>query len=215
MKYKYANGSSYEPTISISSVTNTLKRFKRGLFSWRYNSFVEQWCRTMQHIYDKEKDKTFVLPNKIWFHKGINLTDSNMKLHFDICMAHAMVKDVEAQTVSILNFSTESEINGAIEYSDESAELWKHTYENETEPVILVPFWFGKAKYLVIDGNHRVSAYRRCGKESIKVKVIDYSTAGKMLATDFERTVYYTSYEFTLKPSRRLYQASLLHDFEI
>ena len=59
------------------------------------------------------------------------------------------------------------------------------------KPIIIIPFTTDSyKKYLVADGNHRVTAKISQREKSVKAYILDEKAASVSLSTDFQRTLY-------------------------
>lgn len=63
-------------------------------------------------------------------------------------------------------------------------------YSQSEQPVILVQYYLSHIQYLVIDGNHRISAKKHNHMDFVNVVLIDPFRAANLMATQFERAFY-------------------------
>ena len=101
-----------------------------------------------------KKNTIYFQPGKNFYY-GFKLGSNILYLNFNIAVILGIVTNFNynINTFSLTDFGTEE--NSKIIYS---REIYENNHILSIEPILLCPFKLNGSEYLVIDGNHRVTA---------------------------------------------------------
>lgn len=129
----------------------------------------------------KGESETFQLP--------INFENNQILLHFRVAYIQKLLSKQEIifESVDLTEFTS---VNTTIGWTPVEGDV--SAYSKSDEPVIIVPLSVGKVKYVLIDGNHRLTEKVRNNKNSVNVISIAEKSVIElnMLASSFDKLYY-------------------------
>lgn len=186
-------------SINYASLKTELQQF--NIFHDKtYQSFyLERWMAKLEEADKKESDDFFRPQYQLKYQQELLeapenfqteiIYDSNIiLLHFKVSRLLQYLKtegvtSADAEDIDVSAFSENRFIN------------WTETEIgiSKTDPIIMVPFPCGKSyRYLVIDGNHRISDAVKKGEKTIKSYSLGAETIvdNHMCCSEFDRLFY-------------------------
>lgn len=176
--------------LSPIDLKNLLIFFENALYNYQgFNNvytFWKDWRMALEKNYNNKTYYYHKIDNKQIFTWDVTYGNVNVQYIYQISvlkkLAHKyfQVKNIEMKEFTI-PFSqiqyTETEFIGDLGKSD--------------EPIIIIPFATDShKKYLVVDGNHRVTAKISQREKFIKAYILNQEAASYSLFTNFQRTLY-------------------------
>lgn len=158
------------------------------------DDYFDRWKKVLFETYNREKKTTFKFTNHRNFYTKINLPNSNIRIHFDVNKAISLAKNLLIQRIPLYAFSESDDGVATIKYTSVFLDR-KYDYQHCEEPVIVIPYNHGGFGYLVIDGNHRVTSYKKNCKEKIKVNLLNIERIIPLIASNFEKALYFLIFE--------------------
>lgn len=148
------------------------------------SEYIDYCLKLALDLYVKEKKSFrngFVFD--LLYEKILNFNTFNLVLRFDISKAIETSKDNEMISMKINPpLLQKIEFNHITNVSE--------NYLHIKSPIILVPYNLDGCDYLVIDGNHRLSAAIRYGMYSTNAVYLTTEQASKLFASEFEKLIY-------------------------
>ena len=167
MLYHYLDGSTYENK-SIKDICNSTDKIAEIILDENVKKELLNLKKQFEVAFEKEKSKSWnefqALSGKELFKQDYFLNRKGFRIHFMIpnalklieCGNYKRLNDVDC---SLFTTKTDACSSKMIKYSDiKISKTETDFFSALVEPIILIPYYYGAIQYLVIDGNHRVTA---------------------------------------------------------
>lgn len=147
----------------------------------KHKDYVYQWKKIILSLSKKTVKK---LP-KEYFEYAYNINGQNFIFHFDIEYINLVINrtNLKHHNINIKNFGENDQM---ILYTKES---YKKYHLESKEPIIICPLVHVKSDYIVVDGNHRVTAKIDSNMLFIETYVF-YPITSDCFNSDLEYAVY-------------------------
>lgn len=189
MKYKYPNGEIFECRLDINSFTQQINLNKQAYRHIRgIENYIDTWRTVLLNAYAEERNLYCPLTCG-GFHTSLFLGQSEIRLHFNIDEASRLISRHHIRTLYVSDFSESADSGAPIRYSHCDLPT-NYPYETCGTPIIIVPYYFGGFRYLVIDGNHRVTARMRSAVKTVPGVILTPIDASSLISSAFERGIY-------------------------
>lgn len=186
MIYKY-NSNEMPDYVGNSDIGAVLFFIKWLSEKYPHTSEIDYFFSKWIKVFSKIVNPQIIELNADYLKEDFCLGNSNtaFRLHFNISKAQSISINKNTQPLSIVNFTTSPDSNtGIIKYSH-------YDVPSRTDaPIIFIPFFIGNLKYLVIDGNHRVSEAVKHRRSHINGIQLDDNSALSLMPTEFEQMLY-------------------------
>lgn len=151
--------------------------------------YIDNWKIALINTYKKEENKVFDLTNSEFFYTSIYLSKFEIRIHFNISEAVKVSRNEAVQSIPIRWFAKDYNRRAFIKFSECKVDKYS-SYEFCNMPIIVVPYCLGGYSYLVIDGNHRVTARFNNHIDSIATVVFSVNNTLPLIVSDFEKALY-------------------------
>lgn len=198
MKYFYTEKEFFDCKICIESLLAAVDMNKKIYKHIPYiDNYFENWKLALYHTYISEFNKTCFIGNQKIFWESIFIGSSEMRFHFDIDKAINFAYNQQSQELPLNMFTTKKTQNSDafIKYTIPSTLNFVNEYSACEKPIILVSLLHCGLRYLVIDGNHRVSARKKQNIPSINGILLPPDCTEQLFYSNFEKAIYIFLYE--------------------
>lgn len=190
MKYIYPDLNTFELTDIMPVIKEFIQSIDKVNITYR-KAYIDK-TRQLLESFLKEKDTTLLITDKV-FYEPIYFSSTEFRIHQNIKTAIHFTKDFRNsyQQIEPDVFSELPDFdNSYIKYSPVSLTAEEFDSYSQTEdPVIVIPYVNSNTRYLVIDGNHRVSACVKKRKQ-INVVCIEPLSIPDLFITETEKIFY-------------------------
>lgn len=192
MKYRYSSYEDYNIDLPINEIIHSIKHtYQQYKYFPQSKEFFENWITVFEKLYLFYKNRQIILDGK-FFKEDIFFKKSgkSFRWHFNIDNASRLLNLLDVQQIKLSYFTTDFNIK-------ETYCKYTHIVENNTKdyisttfPIILVHYYLSNMKYLVIDGNHRISAKKLHNQKTINAVIINPFDTANLMPTKFEQAFY-------------------------
>lgn len=201
MHYKY-NTDEINDYVGNSDIEKVLCYINILLEYNPHTAYTENFFKNWLKVFKSISNPPIVYINDKYFKEDLIIMGSHFRFHYNISKANQLLSDLEIRSQPLSYFS---------ERYDSDIGFIKFTYEDDNSnteaPILLIPFHIENIKYLVIDGNHRVSQYIRNGKQQIDCAAINFADVINLMPTKFEKALY--SFLCEINDSAKAFNSSI------
>lgn len=158
------------------------------------NEYFDKWEKVLFETYNKEKKTIFEFTNYRNFYTNFNLPNSEIRIHFGIDKTINLAKNLPVQKIPLYAFSEFNNGIATIKYTNVILD-GEYDYQYCKKPIIVIPYNNCGLNYLVIDGNHRITSYKKHNKSEINAKLLDIESIIPLIASNFEKALYFLIFE--------------------
>lgn len=169
MKYIYSETEFFNCNISIDDLINNIDSNKSRYDGDWVVSFIEKWKRAVFNCYQQERNQTYNLKNMDFFKESVIVNNKEFRFHFDIFKAKKYTLQLQRQQIPLDAFAEkfDESSTAVIKYTAPKLISGMYDYKLCQDPIITVNFFNQGLFYLVIDGNHRVTARKEANISNI------------------------------------------------
>lgn len=192
MLYYYSNREYFDCQVNINLLLSNLDKNKLVYsFIDGIENYIEDWKRAILKVYTKEKNKYFIFSKGDYFREPIFIGDSEIRIHFNINKALKLAENYSIQQIPIDFFTANIDKQGTIRYDICSGDkLSKYDYANCNIPVVVIPYLSNGIPYLIIDGNHRITAKSKESIKMVNAVVLTVEDTLSLISSGFEKSIY-------------------------
>nr|WP_011310438.1 hypothetical protein [Spiroplasma citri]CAI94287.1 hypothetical protein [Spiroplasma citri] len=189
--------------VDYEKLLDYFSQFRIFLSKWNNKKYLKNWIDCLKR-YDKEISqqinekitKINVNTNLVkdeWFNQKIDLEGNEIVIHFNINIVNQAIYNLKEQEINLNLFKNEKSNIYWTPILNETI-IEKHTIKNS--PIYLTKFFNNEqgriTKWLLIDGNHRVSKALALGKQTINCVYITQDEIIKInpFINDFDKYFY-------------------------
>ena len=182
----------YSFTISKEELSNILDTYYKDVISF---TSIEKYAKIKNHIiksYDECINKTYKYVSGEWFRYNIPLGNNTITVHFCITYAHKYMRAFLHNEINICRFSDNVDSDNTkqdIRFSKIDDDCLSYLNIVNT-PVFLVPYEYECFRYLVIDGNHRITCAMNNDIKSLNAFIVPTNYLKYLLPNNFEYWIY-------------------------
>lgn len=197
MKYVYSQNDKFICNINIYDLIQIVDSNKKIYNVSGIDTYIENWKKALYNCFQYEKNQTHYFKNSHYFWESIFINGTEIRLHFNIDKAQKISLSYKSQEIPLEAFSEyfDNFSEATIKFSNPDTTKYSYDYSICQEPIFLVNFCHGGSIYLVIDGNHRVSARKKAKIDYINGILFTPQDSLKLLSSEFEIAIYLFLYE--------------------
>jgi len=190
MKYQYLN-SVFESKLNASSLYNEIMNNYSAYSSLNnFHDYLENWCAVMLNAFKTEENKEFIFKGLEQYYTEIIIPNCAIRIHFCISDAKKYICDYDCQSIPLSAFATFDNCVATVKYTEVNCDNG-FDYSNCSEPIIAIEYPKDGFRYLVIDGNHRLSFLSKNNiKDSVDVILLSLKDTLSLIHSEFEKSVY-------------------------
>lgn len=195
MIYRYTLEPTYKAIIDrnafISQININKKKYSHidGI-----EKYIDNWISAFFNSFNREKSKIFNFTQNRYYYTTIYVSGYELRIHFNIDKALALLNEYPLQRIPLCLFSNNSRQEAPIKYTEYTSNH-KYRYDLCDIPVIIVQYVLDGFRYLLIDGNHRVTAKKLTNQYSVTGIVLTFEDSVSLIQSEFERALYTFFYE--------------------
>lgn len=157
-------------------------------------NYIDNWISAFINSFNREKSKIFNFTHNRYYYTSIYISGQELRIHFNIDKALALIHEYPLQRISLNIFSCSNCHEASIKYTEYTTNN-KYRYDLCEIPVIIVQYTLDGFRYLLIDGNHRVTAKKQTNQHSVTGIVLTFEDSVSLIQSEFERALYTFLYE--------------------
>lgn len=191
MIYKYSNNTTFTNKDIIPIFNAFISQL--DLIPQKHQAEAMSIAKMMRSYFIDEQKIYCDTSNYQIFYESIFFEALEFRIHFNVSVLEEELKNISEapETLECSNFSNITGGCYRIKYSITTlSNEDMHLYANLQEPIILVPFPNGDTNYLVVDGNHRVTA-RKATHKTINSYCVDPLAIENAFFSNAEKCFYY------------------------
>lgn len=197
MNYIYSKNEKFVCNINIYDLLQVVDSNKKIYNVSGIDSYIENWKKALYNCFQDEKNQTHHLQSSHYFWESIFVNGAEMRFHFNIDKAKQISSSYQSQIIPLETFSEyfDDFSKATIKFSNPNIIKCNYDYSICQEPIFIVNFCHCGSLYLVIDGNHRVSARKKSNIHYINGILFTPQDSLKLLSSEFEKAIYLLLYE--------------------
>lgn len=195
MLFYYSTNSTFENKLNIFALFKQVDKNKE-LFKnvCGIQSYIDNWKKAFLNTYFKEKNTICRFSGTNYFFTSLFIAGYEIRIHFSVDNALLKSKEYPTEFISLNQFTTKSNQFSPIKYTECKLD-GNYDYSKCKLPVTIVPYILDGCTYLVIDGNHRITAFKKNNVKDILGILLSPNDAISLINSEFEKAIYLFLYE--------------------
>lgn len=197
MNYIYSQNDTFTCNVNIYDLLQVVDSNKKMYNVSGIDTYIENWKKALYNCFQYEKNQTHYFKNSHYFWESIFINGAEMRFHFNIDKAQQISSSYQSQIIPLDAFSEyfDNFSEATIKFSNPDITRCNYNYSICQESIFIVNFCHGGSLYLVIDGNHRVSARKKANIHYINGILFTPKDSLKLLSSELEIAIYLLLYE--------------------